>query len=251
MKLARTLRHRASIILLVACVLFLWMFFAADPLEQLGDAARFHPVSGSVRELTYRYAAEWRHGMAGNSPLYMPGFFAVAIAVWHWARSRTWRSMVAEGSRVLLVAIVAAQLIVPARGDRVVRSFERTFAFQRAGDLPAPSLQTMAVAVYTLITWSVFVVACQRALTCRSLQPFWPIPLMTAVLIAIRPWTVGDFSAMWWTRLNQGDDVAILSFIAIFAVSAHLIQTSRSGRQMPSDSGLQSPARARSPESGA
>lgn len=220
---------KATVALLGTCVLFLWMFLAADPLEQLGNAARFQPSSPSVRELTYRYAAEWRHGMAGNSPLYMPGFFAVAIALWHWSRARNRRSMVTQGSLVLVIAIAIAPLMVTAGGDRVVRSFERTFDLQRAGELPAPSVQAMAVAVYTLITWGVFVFACQRALTRRSLRPFWPIPLMTAVLIAIRPWTVGDFSAMWWTRLNEGDDVAILSFVAIFAVSFHLIQTARSG----------------------
>ena len=35
--------------------------------------------------------------MAGNSPLYMPGFFAVAIAIWFWCAGKSLPRMLAEG----------------------------------------------------------------------------------------------------------------------------------------------------------
>jgi hypothetical protein len=234
---------KATLALVGACVLFLWMFLAADPLEQLSDRFQFHPREASrmtpqVRELAYDYAAQWRHGMAGNSPLYMPGFFAVAVAAWHWARSRTVRGMAARGAIVLIAAIFIARIAVLPTADRVVRLFEAIADVHHAGTIPPPSMHALVVAVYTLITWAVFVVSCQRALAHRSLRPFLPVPLLIIALSVIRPWTVGDLTALWWMRLNNGDDVAILSFVAIFATSAHLIQTARSSVSLTPGLGL-------------
>lgn len=61
------------------------MFLAADSLEQLAASGAF----GDAREAqaAFAFAASWRHGMAGNSPVYMPGFFAVAIAAWIWSET--------------------------------------------------------------------------------------------------------------------------------------------------------------------
>ena len=72
----------SSALMLVACILFLWMFFAAATLERTADLGGISaPPGREVRLLAYEYAARWRHGMAGNSPLYMPGFFAVGTVV--------------------------------------------------------------------------------------------------------------------------------------------------------------------------
>ena len=71
--------------------LFLWMFYAAEGLEQMAKAGSVvaSPPVNAV-EVTYRYAADWRHGMAGGSPLYMPGFFAAAITTWLLACNQNW-----------------------------------------------------------------------------------------------------------------------------------------------------------------
>ena len=58
------------------------MFFAAATLEQTAELGWISaPPGRDARAVAYEFAARWRHGMAGNSPLYMPGFFAVAIAM--------------------------------------------------------------------------------------------------------------------------------------------------------------------------
>jgi hypothetical protein len=70
-----------SIALLGGTAFFLWMFLAVAPLESLGDSGGFSGTDLSrVAATSYRFAADWRHGMAGNSPLYMPGFFGSVTA---------------------------------------------------------------------------------------------------------------------------------------------------------------------------
>ena len=82
----------------------MWMFLAAAPLETLaatGGLAGRHEAD--VVAEGYRVAADWRHGMAGNSPLYMPGFFALAVAAWFWADSSRTPAMrlIVEGGMIL------------------------------------------------------------------------------------------------------------------------------------------------------
>jgi hypothetical protein len=70
-------------LLTLADTAFLWMFLATDPLTQLAGEL------GGRRELAddaLGFAAAWRHGMAGNSWVYLPGFSATAAAVWLHAR---------------------------------------------------------------------------------------------------------------------------------------------------------------------
>ena len=69
-------RVLTSGLVVAAQALFLWMFLSADPLEQVAPSAA-----------AWRFASDWRHGMAGNSWLYMPGFFATAAALWLYART--------------------------------------------------------------------------------------------------------------------------------------------------------------------
>lgn len=163
--------------LFAACLLFFWMFLAADPLERAGAVA---------------YAALWRHGMAGNSPLYMPGFFAVAVAAWWWSHARRLSRLWIEGSAVVIAACVVAAALVP-----------------------SPSLRAVVHATYTLITWTIFVVCCRRALARRSWRPLWPVPLMTLGLVAIRTWTLDDVRTIWYERLLNGDAAAVASSLAI------------------------------------
>src|ERR1700752_1928845 len=84
---------------LVACTLFLWMFFAASTLERTADVGGISgPPGRNARAVAYEFAAKWRHGMAGNSPIYMPGFFAAAVALWFWSAGKSLLRIVAEGA---------------------------------------------------------------------------------------------------------------------------------------------------------
>ena len=185
--LFRRLGMTSTAALFAAYVLFFWMFLAADSFERAGAVA---------------YAALWRHGMAGNSPLYMPGFFAVAAAAWWWSRARPLSGLWIEGSAVVIAACAVATALAP-----------------------WPSLRAVVHATYTLATWTVFVVCCRRALARRAWRPLWPVPLMTLGLIAIRTWTLDDVQTIWFERLLNGDAVAVVSSAAIPALVIVMLRT--------------------------
>ena len=169
------------------CVLFFWMFLAADPFERAGAVA---------------YAALWRHGMAGNSPLYMPGFFAVAAAAWWWSHATRLPRLWLEGSIVVVAACAVATALAP-----------------------WPSLRAVVHATYTLATWTVCVVCCRRALARRAWRPLWPVPLLTAGLMALRTWTLDDVQTLWIERLLNGDAVAVVSSAALPALVIVMLRT--------------------------
>src|SRR5262245_50841691 len=98
---------RASVFLFLAEALFLWMFLATEPLELLVDGGRLSASQNTDKNAdlaaaAYQFAARWRHGMAGNAPLYMPGFFAVALTAWPWALRRSVAQMAVESAPLLL-----------------------------------------------------------------------------------------------------------------------------------------------------
>lgn len=173
--------------LFAACVLFFWMFLAADPFERAGAVA---------------YAALWRHGMAGNSPLYMPGFFAVAVAAWWWSPAKRLARLWIEGSAITIAAFAVAAALVPPSSVRVV-----------------------VHAMYTLVTWTTFVVCCRRALAQRAWRPLWPVPMMTVGLMALRTWTLDDVRTLWFERLLAGEPAAVISTIAIPIVVVAMIRS--------------------------
>ena len=173
--------------LFAACVLFFWMFLAADPFERAGAVA---------------YAALWRHGMAGNSPLYMPGFFAVAAAAWWWSGAKRLSNVLIEGSVAGIAACAVAMALAP-----------------------WPSLRAVVHATYTLATWAVFVVCCRRALARRAWRPLWPVPAMTVGLVAIRTWTLDDVQSLWIERLMNGNPAAIVSTAAIPILVIAMLRT--------------------------
>lgn len=201
--------------LFAACLLFFWMFLAADPLEQLAAADRFAGAVPDAQELARSYAALWRHGMAGNSPLYMPGFFAVAATAWWWSHAKRVSRMWVEGSAVMWCALAFAAIVSTAVDDRVLAAFEQRFALRHKGAAPFPSMWAAAAAAYTLATWTIFVVSCRHALARRAWRPLWPVPLMTLGLVAIRTWTLDDVQTIWIQRLLNGHPAAVASTAAI------------------------------------
>src|SRR6185436_12721389 len=112
-KTVAAMKDRFSIITgsfaLVSCTLFLWMFFAAATLERTADLGGIlAPPGYDARAVAYEFAARWRHGMAGNSPIYMPGFFAAAIALWFWSAGKSLSRILLEGSLLISAASVCA-----------------------------------------------------------------------------------------------------------------------------------------------
>src|SRR5688572_22067365 len=209
-----------------AQALFLWMFFAAAPLEQLAASGALGP-SDTVRGDAFSFAAAWRHGMASNSPLYMPGFFAVAWVTWTFATSARRRdvSLFAFG---LAVGVGLALAFAPAGANRVIESYSAHSGIQLTGSVPLTSGVAIFSGVYTLLTWTAFVIGSRASLARRSVRPLLPVPFLTVVLVLVRPWTVDDFTSIWWQRVRDGQLVAIASVLLIPLVAWLL--ASRVGR---------------------
>lgn len=222
--LRRSNRLVSASLLVASQALFLWMFLAADPIE---TALR------SERALAF--AADWRHGMAGNSWLYMPGFFATAAAVWLYAGP-------ARHVAALTILAAAAAVMASPAGARIASAdLMATTSLVPPAPLPRFTALALVRAVYTLATWSVFVLACRSALIDRSWRPFALPAVLTVGLILIRPWTVDDFTTLWGRRIADGDPVACASAgvaVAIAVLLGTSVQRSQSRSKPPCARGM-------------
>ena len=203
-------------LVLAACILFLWMFFAASTLERTADLGGISaPAGQDARALAYEFAARWRHGMAGNSPLYMPGFFAAAIAFWFWCRGRTLARMLVEGAILISVASVCASLLAPFAAPRILDDFVAQKGVTVSHASSAGTWVTFAQGVYSLLTWSTVIIAARWSIGLRSFKPLL-IPLVLNLILAlVRPWTVADFTSLWMQQTLNGETVAVISFLLV------------------------------------
>src|SRR5215813_1666924 len=93
--------------LFTAQTLFLWMFFVAGGLERLAELGQIiGPADMNVKASAFDFAARWRHGMTGASPLYMPGFFVTAIVLWRRAAGLRTPRVVAECAVTGALAVI-------------------------------------------------------------------------------------------------------------------------------------------------
>lgn len=210
----------------VACTLFLWMFFAAATLERTAELGAISaPLGQDARAVAYEFAAKWRHGMAGNSPIYMPGFFAVAIAMWFWCDRRNVRRMIIEGTVLFTAASVCAALLAPLAAQRILRSFEAQEGFSVSHTSSSGTWVASAQGVYSLLTWSTVIIASRVSIRWRSLKPLL-IPLaLNLVLAFVRPWTVAVFTSQWVKQTLDGQTTAVISFLLVPIISGFIAWT--------------------------
>lgn len=231
-------RPSAFGLLAVANAIFLWMFLSTDPLEQLAMAA------ASGREAQTRaalaFAAAWRHGMAGNSFIFMPGFFATAAALWLHAHSVPSREALADRVGAGALALVIAFAASPATATDLVRSFDDRSTVRFVDAVPGASIGGTCNGLYTLLTWSTFVVACRTALLRRNVRPFVLPAVLTVGLVLLRPRTVDDFTTHWVNGVANGDLAACVSFALVFVLGALLAASERtSAKPQPRKAALQ------------
>ncbi len=206
-----------SLLLLASYVFFLWMFLSAESITQVAAHGQVSGLEGEddVYMLAARFAARWKHGMAGNSPLYMPGFFAVAILIWLWSLGRpVWKAAM-QGVTLMMVALPIAGFFAPEGSVRVVKSFEQFTGLSCSGPLPDFSLAGIAVALYTLLTWSAGIYCIQLSIAKRSVKPLGVPVFMNIVLLYLRPWAINDYVTQWVVDIQRGLPVAIYSFALI------------------------------------
>ena len=212
--------------LFTAQTLFLWMFFVAGGLERLAELGHIiGPASMNVKATAFDFAARWRHGMAGGWPLYMPGFFFTALALWPRAAGLRLRRVLVECAVTGALAAIAAWSLAPVGASLAMDSFHQETGLRCAGDWPGVPGRVIGQGVFTLISWNSFVLASQLAIIRKSFRPLLVPAALSVVLILIRPFTVDDFTSLWHQRVWQGAPVAIFSALLIPLLSALLVWT--------------------------
>lgn len=213
----------ASAFMLVTCIFFLWMFFAAATLERTADLGWISASAGrDARAIAYEFAARWRHGMSGNSLLYMPGFFAVAIASWIWCDKKSLLRILSEGFTLLAMAAVCAAGLAPYAAARIVSDFSEQAGVSISQFYTAGTWIAWAQGVYSLLTWTTVIIASRWSIKLRTPKPLL-IPLVLNVVLAfVRPWTVADFTSQWLRQTMDGEPAAVISFLLVPTLSAFL-----------------------------
>ena len=211
------------LLLFAALFFFLWMFLAAESLQETAAAGRFlGPEGADAGAVAERYSYEWRHGMAGGWPLFVPGFFAVAVATVLWSSGRTIRGVVVQGATALLFALLAAKLLTPLGTDWLTPYFERDTGLVLAGSPVHATWSAALPGVLTLASWAALMVALQICVTSRSMWPLLAPLACYSVLAVVRPGDVGDLVRPWAQAVWRGETVAIVSTALIPLVAAVL-----------------------------
>lgn len=224
-------------LLTAADAVFLWMFLSTDPLTQL--AAEFRKTCAATAVAALGFGADWRHGMAANSWVYMPGFFVTAAALWLHARHAPPARAHLERTVAGLVALLSALDGATMGSAVVVQAFVETSGILPPGVLPAPSAAGTFSGVYTLVTWSVFVLASRRALVQRTFRPFLTPAILSVGLVVVRPWTVDDFTSRWAAEAASGSAPALGSVALVFMLAALLVAAERqSAKPQPREATL-------------
>jgi hypothetical protein len=204
--------------------LFLWMFFSTSVLERMADASVFQaPAAAGTRTIVYGYAAEWRHGLAGLWPVYVPGFFAVTVAAWAWSIGRPLKRLLPELLLLTGAAGACAFLLTPEGTRLALRDLHRELGIASAASGFNVSAQGVVLGIYSLLAWSAVVLACHRALWWRSLWPLLVPAAMDSLLFFIRPYTLDELVSTWLGRVSKGNLRAILCFAAVPGISAWLV----------------------------
>jgi len=219
----RDVATATSAFMLVTCIFFLWMFFAAATLERTADLGWISASANQdARSIAYDFAARWRHGMSGNSPLYMPGFFAVAIASWFWCDKKSLIRMLAEGFTLLAVAAVCAALLAPYAAARIVSEFSEQAGVSVSQVSTAGTWTAWAQGVYSLLTWTTVIIASRWSIKLRTPKPLLIPFVLNFVLAFVRPWTVADFTSQWLKEALDGVPTAVISLLLVPTLSAFL-----------------------------
>ena len=209
---------------LVTSIFFLWMFFAAATLERTADLGWISMSAGrDPVPLAYEFAARWRHGMSGNSPLYMPGFFAVAIATWFWCSKKSLLRILSEGFTLLAVAAVCAAVLAPYAAAGIVSDFSEQEGVSISQFSTEGTWIAWAQGVYSLLTWTTGIIASRWSIKLRSPKPLIIPLVLNLVLAFVRPWTVADFTSQWLKEALNGEPTAVISLLLVPILSAFLV----------------------------
>jgi hypothetical protein len=221
--------------LALAYALFLWMFLSVTGIDVAGNTlvATGHPELGHAIHV---FAADWRHGLNGHSPLFMPGFFALTPAAWYWSGKQSTAQLLRGGATALLAGLLLASLAAPIGIAAAANAFFDEFHLAVQSNF-RDVWQAAAISAFTAICWTVLVVGIRRAITLGTSRPL-ALALGLYLLLGVsRNWwsldhfRKGDDVARWETRAAEGDAVAIASVVAVPLLGWVLVTTIKDERR--------------------
>jgi hypothetical protein len=203
--------------------MFLWMFFCGESVEQTAKQGLCGHSGEDFIRTAELFAARWRHGMAGNAVLYMPGFYAVGVVTWLWSMGRNVRRILVEEAVLIAIATTLGAWLAPWGAPAAIHAFERAAGVKAASMAGGFTPASAAEAIYTLITWSAGMVCGRIAVSRRSLRPLGLPVVMNVILLIVRPWAVNGYTSQWVQDLSLAMPEAVLSLIAAPVLLACLI----------------------------
>jgi hypothetical protein len=235
MKAERYERGARWLALALAYALFLWMFLSVTGVDVLGNTlvATDHPDLGHAVQV---FAADWRHGLNGHSPLFMPGFFVLTPAAWYWSGTQSVPQLLRSGATALLAGLLLALLAAPIGRAAAGTAFFDEFHLASQSSF-RDAWQAAGTSAFTAICWTVLVVAIRRAITVGTPRPLALVAGLYLLLGFSRHWwsldhlKKGDDVARWETRAAQGDAVAIASLVAVPLLGLVLATTTMGERR--------------------
>ena len=157
--------------------------------------------------------------MVGRWPIFVPGFFAIAIGSALWARGKDSGKLCCEGVAALSAATLIARSVAGFGAGRLIRSFERDSGFKWEGGPLEWTWAGSAVGGLTAAGWSALIIGAQRAVATRRV---WPLVLpltLYSLFTALRLNKLDSLDWLWMSRVIKGDRVALNSSV-LAAVTA-------------------------------
>lgn len=196
----------------VVCTFYVWMFVASEGVVLL---AKHGACTGpDVVVAAKHFASDWRHGMTGDSPLYLPGFFMLAATTWLWANDQPVRRLIREALPILGLATMVGIAFAPVGTEHLVQAFEaRAAAVCTQATTTELSLWRLFLCLFTMTSWSTLIAGVNHAVTRRGWRILRVPAAFAATAIALRPPT--RWPVLWVRHIAAGDLVAVGSIIFI------------------------------------
>ena len=121
------------------------MFLSVAGIDVAGNTlvATGHPDLGHAIHV---FAADWRHGLNGHSPLFMPGFFVLTPAAWYWSGKQSVAQLLRGGATALLVGLLLASLAAPIGTAAAANAFS-CIEIASAAPITAPTVDKLTIRV--------------------------------------------------------------------------------------------------------
>ena len=209
-------RPTASIALFGAYLLFMWMFFATEAFKaDLWNAYESGVLTVDQLEHGLRLGSAWRHGMVGDWPVFMPGFFVLSFALVWWSAQRSVRRGWPEVLGLLLTASICGAALTHYGQALLSALLERDIGIALNGAAPGWDRLGVATGLLTACAWTLCVLLGLSAIELKQPQIMLLALIPYAVLYVARPGAADELNDEWARRIVLGEPAALLTLALI------------------------------------